>query len=44
MYRLFRDATRYMEGHHVKVQYVCLFVYEFNELNIQIKIKTQKKI
>lgn len=20
MYRLFRDATRYMEGHHVKVQ------------------------
>lgn len=25
MYRLFRDATRYMEGHHVKVQSVCRY-------------------
>lgn len=24
MYRLFRDATRYMEGHHVKVNFSLL--------------------
>lgn len=28
MYRLFRDATRYMEGHHVKVNYsICLSIH-----------------
>ncbi|XP_034535147.1 mitochondrial import inner membrane translocase subunit TIM50-like, partial [Notolabrus celidotus] len=26
MYRLFRDATHYMEGHHVKVRRVCVCV------------------
>lgn len=25
MYRLFRDATRYMEGHHVKVRLINQF-------------------
>lgn len=27
MYRLFRDATRYMEGHHVKVKLIGLFAF-----------------
>uniref|UniRef100_A0A3Q1H9B8 Mitochondrial import inner membrane translocase subunit TIM50 n=1 Tax=Anabas testudineus TaxID=64144 RepID=A0A3Q1H9B8_ANATE len=39
MYRLFRDATHYMEGHHVKVKSVCLSsaqrMNEVHYLNIQ---------
>lgn len=33
MYRLFRDATHYMDGHHVKVFVCdCFFLYLFLEI------------
>lgn len=42
MYRLFRDATHYMDGHHVKV--MCVIIFPLKNQNLKTDITSLFKL